>query len=157
MTITHPIRVSSCVLCLRDGQILLARWANPDDPGDYQWSLPGGGVEPAEDPYDAAVREAEEETGYIVELDELLGVHTRVKAAPPGEGGEKAQYHSLRIFYAAHIVGGGLRDEVGGSTDKAAWFDLAQVAELPRDPRVDIGIELAEVRPPTGRLNRTSA
>ena len=157
MMITHPVRISSCVVCLRDGQILLARWANPVDPEDNQWTLPGGGVEPAEDPFDAAIREAEEETGYIVELDELLGMYTRVKEAPPSEGGMKSQYHSLRIFYAGHIVGGGLRDEVGGSTDKADWFDLAQVKDLPRDPRVDIGIELAATRPPTGRLDRASA
>jgi len=42
----------------------------------YQWQFPGGGLEPGETARDAAVRELEEETGLVVDPDELtdLGV-----------------------------------------------------------------------------------
>lgn len=147
----HSLRVSSCAVCLKDGQVLLSRWADPRDPAHKLWSIPGGGIHHGEDPYDAAVREVREETGYDIEVDELLGMHTRVTPAPP-VASEQVEFHSLRIFYAAHIVAGELRDEAGGSSDRAAWVDLDKVADLPRDERVDIGISLAFERPAAGRL-----
>jgi|SRR5450432_1210708 8-oxo-dGTP pyrophosphatase MutT (NUDIX family) len=38
------------------------------------WTLPGGGIDPNEQPADAAVRECFEETGLLVQLDGLIGV-----------------------------------------------------------------------------------
>ncbi|WP_308159672.1 NUDIX domain-containing protein [Micromonospora sp. C81] len=49
-------------MCLRDEDLLLARWVSPDGARRH-WTLPGGGVEHAEDPFDAVVREVTEETG----------------------------------------------------------------------------------------------
>lgn len=139
------------MVCLRDGKVLLSRWVDPEDADHKLWSFPGGGLEPGEDPFDAAIREADEETGLAVEIDALLGLHTRVTPAPPSRG-DGAVFHSLRVFYLGRVVGGQLRNEVDGSSDLAAWIDLAQVARLPRDERVDIGLALAQERPATGRL-----
>ncbi|MFO7249132.1 MAG: NUDIX hydrolase [Actinomycetes bacterium] len=46
--------------------MLLAHRIGHDRP---RWTLPGGGVEPGEDPYDAAIREVAEETGYRVAIE----------------------------------------------------------------------------------------
>lgn len=40
------------------------------------WSIPGGYVEPEETIEQALVREIEEETGYIVEADYLIGIYS---------------------------------------------------------------------------------
>jgi ADP-ribose pyrophosphatase YjhB (NUDIX family) len=106
--------------------------------------MPGGGLEPGEDPERAVRREVREETGYKVAIDELLGIHSRV--IPPGRRltpGVTDPLHTLRIVYRAHIVGGRLRNEKHGSTDRAEWFPLAEVGSLQRVKLVDIALEMA--------------
>nr|BFF09575.1 hypothetical protein GCM10025699_08780 [Microbacterium flavescens] len=103
-----------------DGRLLLAHW---NEGRRAAWTMPGGGLEPGEDPERAARREVREETGYKVIVDELLGIHSRV--IPPGRRltpGVTEPLHTLRIVYRAHVVGGKLRNEKDGSTDRAAWF-----------------------------------
>jgi 8-oxo-dGTP pyrophosphatase MutT (NUDIX family) len=55
-----------------DGSRVLLQ-LRPFPPG---WELPGGHVEPNEDPAQTAVREAEEETGYRVNIRGLVGVYS---------------------------------------------------------------------------------
>jgi len=58
--------VSAKAVLFRDGAVLLGR----NDRGE--WELPGGRVEPHEQPEAAVVREVAEETGLVVEADGLL-------------------------------------------------------------------------------------
>jgi hypothetical protein len=51
--------------------------------------------------------------------------------------------HTLRIVYRAHITGGRLRNEVGGSTDEADWFALGELPAVQHTQLVDVGIEMA--------------
>ena len=101
------------------------------------WTLPGGGVELHESPEEGVVREVREETGYDVELGGLLGVDVFVmtpdkRFEPVGDRSQK----NVRVFYAATVTGGDLRDEVDGSTDEARWFPLAEVPSLVREAMV---------------------
>lgn len=66
-------RVAAYAVCVRDGQLLLARSPAADGLGS-EWVLPGGGMEHGEDPLDTVVRELDEETGYRVEVTGLLGI-----------------------------------------------------------------------------------
>lgn len=59
------------------GRVLLALRDRPPI-----WNLPGGGVEPGEAPWEAAVREAAEEVRVRVAVDRLTGVYHR---PPDGE------------------------------------------------------------------------
>jgi 8-oxo-dGTP diphosphatase len=119
-------------------RVLLALWNEVEPP---KWTMPGGGVEFAETVEEAVVRELREETGYEVRVGRLLGVHSH--AFPPGAGATRSRpFKSVRLIFAATIIGGELTREVDGTTDEARWFDLADVPGLDRVPIVDIALEM---------------
>ncbi len=141
--------MAAYAVCVRDGQLLLARWVAGD--GSKRWTLPGGGMEHGEDPYDTVIREAEEETGYAVRPVTLLGVDS-IRRRYPRKLGSFADFHGLRLVYEGEITGGDLRHETDGSTDMAAWHPLDAVAGLPRVGLVDVGLGLWRKRPAVGRV-----
>ncbi|WP_405481205.1 NUDIX hydrolase [Streptomyces sp. NBC_00009] len=145
----RELRVAAYAVCVRDGQVLLARWVAGD--GTRRWTLPGGGMDHGEDPYDTVIRELDEETGYAVEPVTLLGVHSVLRRYPR-KLGAVADFHGLRLVYEGRITGGELRHEVNGSTDMAAWHTLDDVPRLARVELVDVGLELWRDRPTSGRL-----
>ena len=131
-------RLGAYAVVRRGPQVLLSRLV-----GEHPlWFLPGGGVEHGEDPRDAAVREVREETGYDVRLDALLAVDSLHRVFRGEE-----DHHGVRVIYAATIVGGELRFEENGSSDRAEWFGLDVVEGLTRASLVDIGLAAA-TRPP---------
>ncbi|MFI6297014.1 NUDIX hydrolase [Nonomuraea sp. NPDC050790] len=133
-------RLAAYGMIVRGEEILLAHYVHRET---RHWTLPGGGVEHGEDPYDAVVREVEEETGYTVVPEVLIGVDSYHP---------EPEFHAVRLFWEARVVGGDLRFEVGGSTDRAAWFPLEQVTGLERSEVVDRGLELLRARPKSGHL-----
>ncbi|MGY6018292.1 NUDIX hydrolase [Streptomyces spinosirectus] len=149
----RKLRVAAYAMCIRDEKILLARWI--DGEGRPEWTLPGGGMEHGEDPYDTVLREVEEETGYLVEITGLLGVNSISRTASR-RFGRRTDHHGVRLVYEARVRAGELRPEIGGSTDMAAWHPLTEVTALNRVGLVDVGLRLWRERPVTGRVTATA-
>ena len=60
---------AAAVLFDDEGRVLLVK----ENYGKHRWSLPGGAIESGETPEEAAVREANEETGVVVAVDHSIG------------------------------------------------------------------------------------
>jgi 8-oxo-dGTP diphosphatase len=144
-------RVAAYAVCIEDGRVLLARYVSPYGDGTW-WTLPGGGVEPCEDPFDTVVREVAEETGCTAVVERLLGVDSRVIPSAERRLPGPEDHQNIGIFYAARITSGTLRPEPNGETAESAWTPVSTVPTLDRAALVDIGINLAQSLPPTGHV-----
>ena len=96
------------------------------------WGLPGGGLEPGEDPVSGAEREVWEETGQHVQAVEPLDLVSRhwTGRAPSGR---LEDYHAVSMVYRAHCPDPveTVVHDVGGSTADARWVPLADLPTLP--------------------------
>ncbi|MFZ4813799.1 MAG: GNAT family N-acetyltransferase [Phototrophicaceae bacterium] len=101
-----------------DGGLVLIQRGNPPHKG--RWTLPSGFVEVDESSEEAAIREAEEETGLKTEIIELAGVNS-FPEGPPMSG--------IMIFYRMRPVGGALK-----AGDDAAAAQVFGVHEMPLIP-----------------------
>ncbi|WP_280263025.1 NUDIX hydrolase [Nocardia abscessus] len=141
-------RLAAYAVCIEDARVLLVRYVPPR--GETNWTLPGGGVEHAEDPFDAVTRELAEETGCHGVVERLLGVDSRVIPAAAAHAG--AEHQNVGIFYRVRVTGGQLRHEPNGETAEPIWTLISDVAWLRRSSLVDIGLALARTVPATGHV-----
>ncbi|MEZ0110936.1 8-oxo-dGTP diphosphatase [Catenulispora sp. EB89] len=143
-------RLAAYAVCLDDDRILLARCLSPD--GQSTWTLPGGGVEHTEDPFDTVIREVAEETGYEAVVERLLGVDSRTIPVAELRVPGPVPHQNVGIFYRVRITGGELRPEPNGVTPESVWTPFADVASLSRSGLVDVGLALALSTPATGHV-----
>jgi 8-oxo-dGTP diphosphatase len=122
------VRLGAYAWCERDGAVLLTR-VSPHGPGGGLWTLPGGGLDFGEDPAAGAIREVREETGYHVELGDLVGVRSGVLEPSQTISGHRVQ--TVGIVYRGRVTGGELLAEFEGSTDAAAWVAFDDLDALP--------------------------
>lgn len=108
------------ILIVQSGKIVLIRRRNP--PFQGHWALPGGFVDVGETVEEAAVREANEETGLDVELQGLVGVFSDPDRDPRG--------HTVSICFAA--LGQGTPRASSDAQD-VALFDLDDLPPLAFD------------------------
>src|SRR5882762_10390644 len=66
-------KLAGCIITDKQRRILLL---HRNTAKRQQWEIPGGKVEGGEAPTKAAIREAKEELGVIVDVDKLLGERT---------------------------------------------------------------------------------
>ena len=113
-------------IILRGNQIVLIKRKNPP----HGWALPGGYVDEGESIEHAAIREAKEETGLDVILDELFYVYSDPKRDP--------RQHTMSSVFIAHAEG---IPEGADDAERAEYYDLDS---LPEPLAFDHGTILAD-------------
>jgi len=94
----------NAVVRAADGRILLQRHREDGD-----WGLPGGAVEPEEDPLDALVREVWEETALEIAPGRVIGAYGGPDATLHYDNGDVTSH--VRVAYEATVIGGTLRPD----------------------------------------------
>lgn len=115
----NPAPVGMAIIEHEKQLVLIRRSADPL--ADY-WAPPAGYVECGESVPEAVVREAREECGLDIELEELIGVYSQ------------ADVNVLIIAYRARSTGGQLR-----AGDDASEAGLFAAGSLPLQPRPETG------------------
>ena len=106
---------------VQDRRVLLIRRGHAPLLGE--WSLPGGVLECGETLREAAVREAREETGLLVETVDMLGVYERIIREDA-----RVRYHYVLIDFLCRPVGGELC--AGSDAAEVGWFTREQLPAL---------------------------
>ncbi len=91
-----------------EGRVLLCHRRDHD-----LWNLPGGAVEAGESPWDALVREIEEETGLRTKPVYLTGVYS------------KPDKDEIVLSFACQITDG--KNTLTDETDKIEYFQVGQI------------------------------
>ncbi|MFG1889928.1 NUDIX hydrolase [Micromonospora sp. NPDC049051] len=112
-----------------DGRVLLVR-GSALCPCPGVWQLPGGGIEHAEHPAHAVVREFAEETGLTVEVTALRAVLADVTTFRD----VGVAVHTDRLVFDVVARGGRPRPEPAGGTDELGWFTTAEAGQMPLMP-----------------------
>ncbi len=105
------------VLILEGNRVLLVR--RRFEPYKGKWAIPAGFIEYGEDVRDTAIREIEEETGLVIELDNL---HTVESCFDDPRG------NTILVLYTGCVTGGELR--AGDDADEASFFPLDELPKL---------------------------
>lgn len=123
-----PVLLPSVAVMVRDGEgrLLLVRSRD-----DGRWQTVGGGMDPDEQPADAAVREAWEETGLLVEPTRVIGVYAGPLFRLTYPNRDVVAY--VGVSFAARIVGGSERP-CGDEVDRLGWFGRGAALALPAAP-----------------------
>jgi 8-oxo-dGTP diphosphatase len=109
-------------IIIEDGRVVLVKRAHP--PLQAEWSIPGGVLEVGELVREAAIREAREETGLVVEPGELLGVYDRVLR----DADKRVQYHYVLIDFICRRVAGDLA--AASDAAEVRWFRWEELSGL---------------------------
>lgn len=100
--------------------VLLLKRSVTDDRRPGEWDLPGGSVDPGENPEMAAVREAEEEAG--LQLDEIKLIHAQTELS------EDTQQCVIRLYYRARVDDGSVR--LSSEHEEYSWEQPSEALSL---------------------------
>jgi mutator protein MutT len=109
-------------LIFRRGRILMAQRGK--EPLKGWWSLPGGALETGEMLDQAVRREVLEETGLIVEPQEVFEIFERIMKDAAG----KVEYHYVLVDYFCRVAGGEPR--AGDDVCRVEWMRLDELKDV---------------------------
>lgn len=117
-----------------DGRMLVLRAHDSHRPERSWWFTPGGGIDPGESARQCAARELREETGYVIDPEDLIGpVWDRTAVFDF----QSRPYVQHEVFFVARVedlepAGATAWTEVELATiDDVAWMTQQQLAQAP--------------------------
>jgi mutator protein MutT len=111
------------------GEILVIKRSD-----DGTWSLPAGAIDPDESPAEAVIREVAEETGLIVEIEQIIGVFGGKDFTWTYPSKDVVQY--TVIVFLCRPIGGHLHAADGEAQElvyRSGMHDLNLQAPYPAD------------------------
>jgi len=111
--------VTVATIVPRDGRFLVVEERIR---GELVINQPAGHLEPNESFAEAARRETLEETGWTVELTELIGIYQWTR---PGDG-----WQVLRVTFAAQPLSHDAFQSLDAGIERALWLTRAEIAAL---------------------------
>ena len=97
------------------GHVLLQRRSD-----DGRWGLPGGSIEPGEEPAESVVREIWEETGLRVIPVRLAGIYGGPDGFHTYPNGDEMAF--IAMVFVCKVAGGGLGDHNDGESLELRYF-----------------------------------
>ncbi|HET7475124.1 MAG TPA: NUDIX domain-containing protein [Dermatophilaceae bacterium] len=124
-------RIAAYALVRSDRGVLMTQFSEATNAANT-WGLPGGGIDPFEDPADAVVREVWEETGQQVTGLAAVGLSSAhwLGRSPRGR---LEDFHAVRVLFEASCPqpGDPVVHDAGGTTLAAAWVRADELPGLP--------------------------
>ncbi|MFJ9633751.1 NUDIX hydrolase [Streptomyces sp. NPDC101175] len=111
-----PLSPIAGAVIVHAGRLLLIRRASPA--GDLLWTLPSGKIDPGESPSAAAVREAREEAGVVVEATRLLGERVHPQTGHPVS------------YWACRLLAGEAHAASPREVAEVVWVSRGRLLEL---------------------------
>jgi ADP-ribose pyrophosphatase YjhB (NUDIX family) len=129
-----PISGSDVFVVNDKNQVLLILRAD-----NNHWSLPGGCQELGETPANCAIRECKEETGFEVEITDLLGTWSSMSYEFINYPHKDNEY--CHLMFKADIIGG--ERTLSSESLDVAWFSEDNLPEISdgHDIRIKFGFD----------------
>ncbi len=123
MKVRHTAKLASFAILERDGKILMARRFNTGY-ADGQYQMPSGHVEKDEYPIEAAAREAKEEIGVDIAIEDLKFVHASYRINKVDDAGDYVDF-----FFKATKWSGEVINAEPEKCDELVWVSMDAVPE----------------------------
>jgi 8-oxo-dGTP diphosphatase len=123
----QTVPIAKALVLDADGNMLMLRRSSIHPTLALHRDLPGGLIDPGEEPGQAVIREIKEETGLTVNFDEVRLTYTGTEAH-----GDESR---VRLLYIVHLKSVKPEVQISWEHDQAEWLPLDELEMIEDDFR----------------------